>query len=57
MRFFHLLYLLLLLITFLLLADAQKYGTDPDFLNLRKKYRRNCLYKRCIPLHIKVPIP
>uniref|UniRef100_A0A671MGN9 Apelin receptor early endogenous ligand n=1 Tax=Sinocyclocheilus anshuiensis TaxID=1608454 RepID=A0A671MGN9_9TELE len=30
----------------------------PDFLNLRRKYRRhNCPKKRCLPLHSRVPFP
>ncbi|XP_026059754.1 apelin receptor early endogenous ligand [Carassius auratus] len=54
MRFFHPLYLLLLLLTFLLIASAGKQ----DFLNLRRKYRRhNCPKKRCLPLHSRVPFP
>ncbi|XP_067297909.1 apelin receptor early endogenous ligand [Pseudorasbora parva] len=55
MRFFHPLYLLLLLLlTILVIASAEK----KDFLNLRRKYRRhNCLKKRCLPLHSRVPFP
>ncbi|XP_076874762.1 apelin receptor early endogenous ligand [Brachyhypopomus gauderio] len=55
MRFFHALYLLLLLVTVLsLVMGAQK----PDFLNLRRKYRRHhCPHKRCHPLHSRVPFP
>uniref|UniRef100_A0A673GE29 Apelin receptor early endogenous ligand n=1 Tax=Sinocyclocheilus rhinocerous TaxID=307959 RepID=A0A673GE29_9TELE len=30
----------------------------PDFLKLRRKYRRhNCPKKRCLPLHSRVPFP
>ncbi|NP_001284476.1 apelin receptor early endogenous ligand precursor [Danio rerio] len=58
MRFFHPLYLLLLLLTVLVLISADKHGTKHDFLNLRRKYRRhNCPKKRCLPLHSRVPFP
>ncbi|XP_017317109.1 apelin receptor early endogenous ligand [Ictalurus punctatus] len=54
MRFFHPLFILLLLLTVLMLVCAQK----PDFLNLRRKYRRHhCPHKRCLPLHSRVPFP
>ncbi|XP_051994176.1 apelin receptor early endogenous ligand [Xyrauchen texanus] len=54
MRFFHPLYLYLLLLTVLLIISAEKQ----DFLKLRRKYRRhNCLKKRCLPLHSMVPFP
>ncbi|XP_051561150.1 apelin receptor early endogenous ligand [Myxocyprinus asiaticus] len=54
MRFFHPLYLYLLLLTVLLIISAEKQ----DFLNLRRKYRRhNCPKKRCLPLHSRVPFP
>uniref|UniRef100_A0A8C5H954 Uncharacterized protein n=1 Tax=Gouania willdenowi TaxID=441366 RepID=A0A8C5H954_GOUWI len=30
----------------------------PDFLNLRRKYHRHyCHYRRCLPLHSRVPFP
>ncbi|XP_057186882.1 apelin receptor early endogenous ligand [Triplophysa rosa] len=67
MRFFHPLYLLLLLLAALLITSAEKKGTKPltpeddflktDFLNLRRKYRRHCPKKRCLPLHSRVPFP
>ncbi|XP_016360022.1 apelin receptor early endogenous ligand [Sinocyclocheilus anshuiensis] len=54
MRFFHPLYLLLLLLTILHITSAEKQ----DFLNLRRKYRRHkCPKKRCLPLHSRVPFP
>ncbi|XP_039504587.1 apelin receptor early endogenous ligand [Pimephales promelas] len=60
MRFFHPLYLLLLLLlTVLFITSAEKQGiTRTDFLNLRRKYRRHhCPKKRCLPLHSRVPFP
>ncbi|XP_053474814.1 apelin receptor early endogenous ligand [Ictalurus furcatus] len=58
MRFFHPLFILLLLLTVLMLVCAQKPVTRSDFLNLRRKYRRHhCPHKRCLPLHSRVPFP
>uniref|UniRef100_A0AAY4DK27 Apelin receptor early endogenous ligand n=1 Tax=Denticeps clupeoides TaxID=299321 RepID=A0AAY4DK27_9TELE len=49
-----LLFLLMLLAAALVVTDAQK----PDFLNMRRKYRRHhCPHKRCLPLHSRVPFP
>ncbi|XP_065131061.1 apelin receptor early endogenous ligand [Paramisgurnus dabryanus] len=57
MRFFHPMYLLLLLLAALLITSAERPGKT-DFLNLRRKYRRhNCMKKRCLPLHSRVPFP
>ncbi|XP_062372851.1 apelin receptor early endogenous ligand [Sardina pilchardus] len=53
MRFFNPILLLLLLLSVLLLASAHK----PDFLSIRRKYRRHCPHKRCLPLHSRVPFP
>ncbi|XP_056595480.1 apelin receptor early endogenous ligand [Triplophysa dalaica] len=53
MRFFHPLCLLLLLLAALLVTSAEK----KDFLNIRRKYRRHCPKKRCLPLHSRVPFP
>uniref|UniRef100_A0A3Q1BG28 Uncharacterized protein n=1 Tax=Amphiprion ocellaris TaxID=80972 RepID=A0A3Q1BG28_AMPOC len=37
------------------------FGRRPvnqNFLNLRRKYHRHhCLYRRCLPLHSRVPFP
>ncbi|XP_055062657.1 apelin receptor early endogenous ligand [Misgurnus anguillicaudatus] len=59
MRFFHPMYLLLLLLAALLITSAERPGRPKkDFLNLRRKYRRhNCMKKRCLPLHSRVPFP
>ncbi|XP_034157211.1 apelin receptor early endogenous ligand [Pangasianodon hypophthalmus] len=58
MRFFHPLFILLLLLTVLMLVSAQKPGCKHNFLNLRRKYRRHhCPHKRCLPLHSRVPFP
>ncbi|KAA0722418.1 Apelin receptor early endogenous ligand [Triplophysa tibetana] len=57
MRFFHPLCLLLLLLAALLVTSAEKKGTKADFLNIRRKYRRHCPKKRCLPLHSRVPFP
>ncbi|XP_047433937.1 apelin receptor early endogenous ligand [Mugil cephalus] len=52
MRIFNLIYLLLLLVA--VVASS----TRPDFLNLRRRYHRHhCLYRRCLPLHSRVPFP
>uniref|UniRef100_A0A3Q1EQ30 Apelin receptor early endogenous ligand n=1 Tax=Acanthochromis polyacanthus TaxID=80966 RepID=A0A3Q1EQ30_9TELE len=55
MRIFNLLYLLLLLLAAI---AAPISSVRPDFLHLRRKYHRHhCLYRRCMPLHSRVPFP
>ncbi|KAG9260064.1 apelin receptor early endogenous ligand [Astyanax mexicanus] len=49
------LYLLLLLLVVVAMVTS---ALKPDFLNLRRKYRRHhCPHKRCLPLHSRVPFP
>ncbi|XP_018591305.1 apelin receptor early endogenous ligand [Scleropages formosus] len=58
MRVQILLYIFLLILASLLLVNAQKPGTLPDVLNLRRKFHRHlCPHRRCMPLHSKVPFP
>ncbi|XP_061626434.1 apelin receptor early endogenous ligand [Phyllopteryx taeniolatus] len=62
MRTFNLLYLLTLLLLLLLatlVAVVEPASiARPNFLNLRKRYHRHfCLYRRCLPLHSRVPFP
>uniref|UniRef100_A0A3Q3A6F6 Apelin receptor early endogenous ligand n=1 Tax=Kryptolebias marmoratus TaxID=37003 RepID=A0A3Q3A6F6_KRYMA len=56
MRAFNLFYLLLLLAA--LFAPVYSVRPGKHFLNLRRKYHRHhCPYRRCMPLHSRVPFP
>ncbi|XP_051801951.1 apelin receptor early endogenous ligand [Acanthochromis polyacanthus] len=73
MRIFNLLYLLLLLLAAIAapissvrpgeLLQLHRTASPTthfvsDFLHLRRKYHRHhCLYRRCMPLHSRVPFP
>ncbi|XP_028300215.1 apelin receptor early endogenous ligand [Gouania willdenowi] len=57
MRIFNPLYLLMLLLLMAVSATSVS-SARPDFLNLRRKYHRHyCHYRRCLPLHSRVPFP
>uniref|UniRef100_UPI00398F7B65 apelin receptor early endogenous ligand n=1 Tax=Pristiophorus japonicus TaxID=55135 RepID=UPI00398F7B65 len=53
MRFQHLFHILLVVCTSLLLISGQKAGKRWR----RKMQRHNCLQRRCLPLHSRVPFP
>ncbi|XP_013370704.1 PREDICTED: apelin receptor early endogenous ligand [Chinchilla lanigera] len=54
MRFRQLFCVLLIFLTSLLLSNGQR----PANLVLRRKlHRHNCLQRRCMPLHSRVPFP
>ncbi|XP_036872518.1 apelin receptor early endogenous ligand [Manis javanica] len=54
MRFQQFLFVLLIFIMCLLLINGQR----PANLAMRRKlHRQNCLQRRCMPLHSRVPFP
>lgn len=53
MRFQHLLHIILIVCTGFLLISGQKPGKKWK----RKLQRHNCLQRRCMPLHSRVPFP
>ncbi|XP_062902395.1 apelin receptor early endogenous ligand [Mobula hypostoma] len=53
MRFQHFFYIILVVCTSLLLINGQKAGKNWR----RKMQRHNCLQRRCMPLHSRVPFP
>ncbi|XP_046901622.1 apelin receptor early endogenous ligand [Hypomesus transpacificus] len=56
MRILNVLYMLLLLLAVLRSVSAVRPGKK-YFLNVRRKYRHHCPYRRCMPLHSRVPFP
>ncbi|XP_072112016.1 apelin receptor early endogenous ligand [Mobula birostris] len=57
MRFQHFFYIILVVCTSLLLINGQKAGKQFQWLRRRKMQRHNCLQRRCMPLHSRVPFP
>ncbi|XP_051896681.1 apelin receptor early endogenous ligand [Pristis pectinata] len=53
MRFQHFFHLILVVCTSLLLISGQKAGKIGE----GKMQRHNCLQRRCMPLHSRVPFP